>query len=104
MNHEPELSPQLARGVLLVARALLAAARNWTLYPPEHPAVAQSVARLSEALRETATGGTFTLGIMPETLLVDGTAADRTHPVIAEAAGLLHDRDLLQITFTNEPP
>src|SRR5262249_13457107 len=46
MSQVSQLSPELARGVLQLAQALLAAARTWTLYPPEHPAVALSARRL----------------------------------------------------------
>ena len=47
MSQVSQLSPELARGLLHMARALLVAARNWTLYPPEHPAVGASVERLA---------------------------------------------------------
>jgi hypothetical protein len=48
----PQLSPELVRGLLNVARSLLVAVRNWTLYPPEHPAV-QSSAALASAFDDT---------------------------------------------------
>ena len=35
------LSPELSRSVSALARALVAAARSWALYPPDHPAVAR---------------------------------------------------------------
>jgi hypothetical protein len=56
MTQASQLSPELARGLLQLARALLAAARNWTLYPPEHPTVAASVTRLSDAIRQSTLG------------------------------------------------
>ena len=49
MAQVSQLSPELTRGLLQLARALLAAARNWTLYPPEHPTVAASVSRLQDS-------------------------------------------------------
>jgi HEAT repeat protein len=85
-----------------VARSLLVAARNWTLYPPEHPAVGSSVARLCEAVRESSLGSAFGIGITPHALLIDGVAPTQTEGAIAEAAALLHDRDLLHITFLGE--
>src|SRR5256885_17217628 len=78
MSQVSQLSPELARGVLQLARALSAAARNWTLYPPEHPTLAQSLTRLGDAIRDRARGGVFALGVTPETLVVDGAAADRS--------------------------
>jgi HEAT repeat protein len=104
MSQTSQLSPELARGVLQLARALMAASRNCTLYPPEHPAVGQSLARLSEAVRETSNGAIFSIGITPDTLLIEGAPADRTQPAIAEAAAFLHDRDLLRITLVGTIP
>jgi hypothetical protein len=104
MSEGSQLSPELARGLLQLARALLAAARNWTLYPPEHPTVAASVARLSDAIQQSTLGAIFSVGITPETLLVESAAADATQNAIAEAAALLHDRDILRITFVGEVP
>jgi hypothetical protein len=104
MSQASQLSPELARGLLQLARALLAAARNWTLYPPEHPTVAVSVSRLSDAIRQSTLGAIFSIGITPETLLVESTPADASQSSIAEAAALLHDRDLLRITFIGDVP
>ena len=103
MSQASQLSPELARGLLQLARALLVAARNWTLYPPEHPAVGTTVDRLCDAIRKSSLGSAFGIGITPDTLLIDGTAATSTSDsAIAEAAALLHDRDLLHITFLGD--
>ena len=102
MSQVPQLSPELARGLLNVARALLVAARNWALYPPEHPAVASSVQRLCDAVKRASLGSVFGIGITPDTLLIDGAGAGQSEGAIAEAAALLHDRDLLHITFLGD--
>ena len=104
MSQASHLSPELAQGLLQLARALLAAVRNWTLYPPEHPTVSASVARLADAIRQSSMGTAFALGITPDTLLVEGTPANRSETAIAEAASLLHDRDLIQMLFVGEVP
>jgi hypothetical protein len=104
MSEGIQLSPELARGLLQFARALVAAARNWTLYPPEHPTVSASVARLSDAIQQSTLGEIFSVGITPDTLLVEGASADPAQPAIAELAALLHDRDLLRITIAGEVP
>src|ERR1041385_905698 len=104
MSQVSQLSPELAQGLLQLARALLAAVRNWTLYPPEHPTVTASVARLREAIRQSSGGTAFAIGITPETLLVEGTPAGRHETAIAEAAALLHDRDLIQLLFVGDVP
>jgi hypothetical protein len=51
MADAPTLSPAVARSVLAVARTLVAAARSWALYPPEHPVVRSSLDRLPTAIR-----------------------------------------------------
>ena len=103
MSTAPVLSPELTRQSIALARALSAAARNWALYPPEHPAVDTSVRRLAEAVRQSTSGAAFTFGVTPTTLLVAGIALPDDQPV-AEAARVLHDRDLLQLTFLGDPP
>jgi hypothetical protein len=100
----PQLSPELARGLLNVARSLLVAARSWTLYPPDHPAVQSAVERLADAIRQASGGAALGIGITPETLLVDGVAPPHAESAIADAAALLHDRDLLHLAFFGDVP
>ena len=102
MSEASQLSPELARGILQVARALLVAARNWTLYPPDHPAVGTTVDRLCDALRHSSLGSAFAIGITPHTLLIDGTPANGDESAIADAAALLHNRDLVYLTFLGD--
>ena len=104
MSQVSQLSPELARGLLLMARALLVAVRNWTLYPPEHPTVGVSVDRLAAAIRDATNGAAFAIGVAPHTLMIAGAAADGGQTGIAEAAALLHDRDILTITFVGAVP
>jgi hypothetical protein len=96
------LSQELSRQSVSLARALSAAARNWVLYPPEHPAVVASVTRLGDAIITSASGAAFSFGVTPKTLLVAGYPLPDEHSV-AETARLLHDHDILQITFVGEP-
>ena len=104
MSQASQLSPELARGLLQMARALLAAVRNWTLYPSEHPTVTASVERFGAAVRESTFGAAFAIGVTPETLMIEGTAADAGATGIAEAAAMLHDRDILTVTFVGTIP
>ena len=104
MTQVSQLSPELARGVLQLARSLSAAARNWTLYPPEHPTIEQSLSRLSEAIKQASSGAILSVGITPDTLLIEGAPADASQAAIAETAALLHDRDILQLTFVGDVP
>lgn len=96
------LTPELTRQSAALARTLSAAVRNWALYPPEHPAVSASVKRLGDAIRQSTLGAAFTFGVTPDTLLVAGLPLPPEQPVI-DAARLLHDRDILQITFVGDP-
>jgi HEAT repeat protein len=57
---------------------------------------------MCDAVRESSLGAAFGIGITPETLLIDGVAPTQTDGPIAEAAALLHDRDLLHVTFLGD--
>jgi hypothetical protein len=50
MSQVSQLSPELGRGVLQLARAIVAATQQWSLYPPDHPAVGQALSRLALAI------------------------------------------------------
>ena len=104
MSQVSQLSPELTRGLLQMARALLVAVRNWTLYPPEHPTVIASVERFGAAVRDSTFGAAFAIGVTPETLMIEGAAADASATGIAEAAAMLHDRDIVTITFLGSIP
>ena len=105
----PEVTPvsaELLRSVTAFARSLVAAARTWTLYPPEHPAVRTAVERLGTALSDAAGRLTFSFGVTPDTLLLEGVPATTTREgtPVSEAAAWLHQRDVLQITVVPEVP
>jgi HEAT repeat protein len=94
------LSPEVSRSVSALARTLVAAARSWALYPPEHPAVRGSLDRLCVAIGETCNGKVFGFGVTPDTLLVAGVPVrGRDTGSISEAARWLHDRDILELRF-----
>ena len=95
------LSPELTRQSIALARALSAAARNWGLYPPEHPSAVVSLTRLSETITSTVAGASFTFGVTPKTLLVAGYPLPEEQSV-TEASRLLHDHDILQISFLGD--
>jgi hypothetical protein len=99
-----QLSPELARNVLGLARNLAAAARTRAMYPPEHPAVTAGLARLRAAVAEATSAGALTIGVTPDMLLVEGVPAAREPGPVAEAAAFLHERDILELTFSGPPP
>ena len=98
----PVLSSELIRQSIALARAISAGVRSWALYPPEHPAVSAAVNRLVLATHDSTAGAAFTFGVTAQTLLVAGLPVPAEQPV-AEAARLLHDHDILQVTFIGEP-
>ena len=63
-----------------------------------------SVKRLCAAIQESSLGSVFSIGITPETLMIESAAADAAQSGIAEAAAMLHDRDVLRLTFIGEVP
>jgi HEAT repeat protein len=103
MTEVTPLSPELSRSVLALARALVAAARSWALYPPDHPAVRMSVERLRTALAGATAGQVVSFGVTPETLLIGGSPAGADGPV-SEAAAWLHQHDILALTFAGDVP
>jgi hypothetical protein len=106
VSSQPELAklaPDLVRGVTGFARCLVAASRNWTLYPPDHPTVRASFERLSEAIQAATNDLAFSVGVMPDSLMIEGVIVPASLQV-TEAARLLHDRDLLQLTFSGTVP
>jgi hypothetical protein len=106
VSSQPEavkLAPELVDGVTTVARTLVAAVRHWTLYPENHPAVRSSFERLAAAIQGATSGSVFSLGITPDSLLIDAFPIPSTAQVV-EAARLLHDRDLIRLTFCGMVP
>jgi hypothetical protein len=104
MAQAPPSSSELQRDIASLARALVAASRAWALYPPEHPAVGAAVGRFSEAVAQATAGASLTLGVTPDALLVEGLDRSPTGGGLSEAAALLHDRDILHITFLGAVP
>src|SRR5262249_60639928 len=49
-------------------------------------------------------GGAFAIGVTPDALMIEGTKADSNQTGIAEAAALLHDRDIVALSFIGEVP
>jgi hypothetical protein len=98
-----KIAPELVNGVTSLARTLVAATRNCTLYPPSHPARLASFERLSEAIDAASNDTVFSVAITPDNLLIHGVPVPPSPPVV-EAARLLHDCDLLQLTFSGVVP
>jgi len=98
-----KLAPELVEGVTRLARTLVAAARHWTLYPEDHPAVRASFERLADAIQDATNDAVFSVGITPDSLMIESLPVP-PNPQVIEAAHLLHDRDLLRLTFSGTVP
>lgn len=90
------------RDVTAFARTLVSSVRTRKLYSAEHPAVATATERLRSALAALAGHSGLELGITPAGLLANGEALP-VDPRVAEAATLLHERDILRLRCL-EPP
>ena len=84
------LPPELLRSVSALARALVAAARAWTLYPSEHPALRAALDRLAQSAHELNSDKPLRLVATPETLVVLDTPIQAGDQAVRELAGLLH--------------
>ena len=94
------LPPETAARLTTFARACKAAARAVSLYPPEHPAIETSLARLAAAAGAAADRRPFSILVSPDNLLVDGRGCQRPDPSIADLAALLHSHLIGQLTVS----
>ena len=103
MSQASQLSPEVGRDCCSCPRdRCSSAARSWTLYPPEHPAVGASVPRLP-TLSRGGRGRRVRIGVTPDTLLVDGPRRATEADLRRGGARYLHDRDVCQLTFVGDP-
>ena len=75
-----KLAPELVEGVTSLARTLVAAARHWTLYPEQHPAVRASFDRLAHAIQEVTNDEVFSIGVTPDNLMIESFPVPSTTP------------------------
>src|SRR5262249_46286943 len=79
------------------ARACKAAARAVALYPPAHPAIATTLARIADLTARLPGALTFT--VLPDAMALDGRAPARPDPAIADLAALLHSHLVGELTI-----
>jgi len=93
------LAPQDAARLTEFARAFKAAARAVVLYPAAHPAIAATLGRIVSLTASGSLAEPLRIGVLTDGLLVDGKAAARPDPAIAELAALLHDHLIGELTI-----
>ena len=84
------------------ARSCKAAARSVSLYPATHPAIQGALSRVVSASRRLTHAGSVTMAVLPDALVIDGRAAVRPDPSIAELADLLHDRLIGELRIASD--
>ncbi len=93
------MSPEQAVALTEFARACKAAARSVSLYPATHPAIQNSLSRVTGSAARLIPGSELTLTVQPDTIVIDGRAAVRPDPAIGELAELLHGRLIGALTI-----
>jgi hypothetical protein len=98
------LPPEVAARLTAFARACKGAARAAGLYPPEHPAVAEALSRLVDAVGTATEAGPLTLLVIPDDLLVDGRSLERHDLAVSELAAILHAHRVGEVTIQPDVP
>src|SRR5947199_7228685 len=91
MNDVELLGTDDTNRIVDVARACKAAQRAVLLYPPSHPAIAATLARIVQTTSIDALGGPTRITVLPEGVRVDGLKPARDDEAIAAFARLLHE-------------
>ena len=99
----PALDQDATAKLTEFARACKAAARAVTLYPPTHPAIRISLARLVDTAGRLTAAGPVTFGVLPDNLLLDGSAATRPDQAVRETGALLHNHMIGLLTMYSSP-
>jgi HEAT repeat protein len=81
------------------ARACKAATRAVALYPPAHPAIAATLARIVELTSCTHLQEALRLTVLPDSLLLGGRAPSRIDAAVSELAALLHAQSIGALTI-----
>ncbi|PWT83930.1 MAG: hypothetical protein C5B57_05840 [Blastocatellia bacterium] len=76
------------------ARACKAAIRAVALYPPAHPAIAATLARIVELTSSKYLAEVLKITILPDSLLLGGRAPGRIDAAVSELAALLHGHSI----------
>ena len=93
------LSPEVAGRLSEFAKACKAATRIVSMYPPTHPAIQASLARVSEASKQATFNGPFSITVLPDTLLVGGRGFTKPEQSVTELAVLLHQQLIIEMTL-----
>ena len=85
----PPLDAETTTRLADFSRAFKAAARAVSLYPPAHPAIGTTLARLTEVSGALTVGGPCTLEVRPQMIFIGNAAPVKPDPAILELSDLL---------------
>jgi HEAT repeat protein len=94
------LTPDEAQRLGEFARACKAATRIVALYPPTHPAIQTSLARVVESSERLRSHGAAHLVVLPDAVLYDGRGPAKADSSLAELATLLHSHLVGELRIT----
>jgi HEAT repeat protein len=86
------LSNEQAVALTEFARACRTAARSVALYPPTHPSIQASLARVTSAALRLMSTGEVSIAVLPRTLMIGGRTPERPDQAVTELAAMMHDR------------
>src|SRR5262245_22533891 len=99
MSDAVALPPDQTVRVTEFARACKAAARAVALYPPAHPAISTTLARIVDHTSQVSLRQPLRFTVLPDTLLLEGQPPGRVDHAVGELASLLHDHLVGEITI-----
>jgi HEAT repeat protein len=98
MTDAPPLAPEETARLNEFARACRAAARAVALYPPAHPAIATTLARIVDLTAAEHLAEPLKITVLPDSMLLGGRMPPRIDQAVRELAALLHDHLVGEIT------
>ena len=92
------LTPEESARLVDFARACKAASRAVTLYPGGHPSIVTTLGRIMQLTSAPLMTAPMRIGVLTDTLLLDGRAAARPEASVTELAALLHNHLVGEMT------
>lgn len=95
------LPPEIGGRLAEFAKACKAATRIVSMYPSTHPAIQAALARIAEAGKQATSYGSFSITVLPDSLLIGGRGFAKPEASIVELATLLHQQLISELTLVD---
>ena len=95
------LSPETGARLAEFAKACKAATRIVSMYPSTHPAIQAALARIAEAGKQATAYGSFSITVLPDSLLIGGRGFAKPEASVVELATLLHQQLIGELTLVD---